>query len=60
MEGAGKGKGDQKVRHRQQKILLLLQPVLTRLVLAFGTMTVLAGVVAVLALMALVAAVPSS
>ena len=50
-------KGDQKVRHRQQQIALLLQPLLTRLVLSFGTMTILAGVIAILAMIAIFAGV---
>jgi hypothetical protein len=51
------GEGDQKVRHRQEQILLLLQPLLASRVLAFGTVAVLAGVIAVLSLIAMVTVV---
>ena len=47
------GEGEHEVRDRQQKILLFLQPLLGFVVLALGAMTVAAGVVAVLSLVAL-------
>ena len=49
----GDGEGEHEVRHWQQKILLLLQPFLGFIVLAFWAVTVSAGVIAVLGLMAL-------
>jgi len=44
-------KCEQKVWHWQQKILLFLQPLLCVFVLAFGTVTVTAGMVTVLHLL---------
>ena len=49
----GDGEGEHEVRDRQQKILLFFQPFLGFVVLALGAMTVAAGVVAVLGLVAL-------
>jgi hypothetical protein len=45
------GEGEQKVGHRQQHLLLLLQPDLGILVLALGAMPVATGVIAVLHLL---------
>jgi hypothetical protein len=52
-QGSRDGEGEHEVRHWQQKILLLLQPFLGFIVLAFWAVTVAAGVIAVLGLMAL-------
>jgi hypothetical protein len=52
-QGGGDGEGEHEVRHRQQKILLFLQPLLGFVVLTFRAVTVAAGVVAVLGLVAL-------
>jgi hypothetical protein len=52
-QGGGDGEGEHEVRDRQQKILLLLQPLLSLVVLALWTVAVAARVVAVLGLVAL-------
>ena len=52
-QGGGDGEGEHEVRDRQQKILLFFQPFLGFVVLTFGAVTVAAGVVAVLGLVAL-------
>jgi hypothetical protein len=46
--------GHQEVRHRQQETLLVLQPELGLVILALGTVPVLAGVKAVVILLAVV------
>ena len=56
-QGGGDGEGEHEVRDWQQKILLFLQPFLGFVILALGAMTVAAGVVAVLGLVALRAGV---
>ena len=56
-QGSGDGEGEHEVRDGQQKILLFLQPFLGFVVLAFWTVAVAAGVVAVLGLVALRAGV---
>jgi len=56
-QGSRDGEGEHEVRDRQQKILLFLQPFLGFVVLAFRAVTVAAGVVAVLGLVALRAGV---
>jgi hypothetical protein len=52
-QGSRDGEGEHEVRDWQQKILLLLQPFLGFIVLAFRAVTVAARVVAVLGLVAL-------
>jgi hypothetical protein len=52
-QGSGQGEGEHEVRDWQQKILLFFQPFLGFVVLAFWTVAVAAGVVAVLGLVAL-------
>jgi len=59
-QGGGKGEGEHEIRDGQQKILLLLQPFLSFVVLTLGAMTVAARVVAVLGLVALRAGVDLS
>jgi hypothetical protein len=56
-QGGGQGEGEHEVRDWQQKILLFLQPFLGFVVLALGAVTVPAGVVAELKLVALRAGV---
>ena len=56
-QGGGQGEGEHEVRDWQQKILLFLQPFLGFVVLAFWTVSVAAGVVAELKLVALRAGV---
>ena len=46
----GQRKSDQKVWHRQENILLFLQPLVGLVVLTFGTMSVAAGMIQILAL----------
>jgi hypothetical protein len=48
MKARWQGEGEQEVRNGQQQILLLLQPGLCILILAFGAVTVAAGIVTVL------------
>src|SRR5512137_1118030 len=52
-EGAGQSKGEQEIRHRQEQVLLSLEPLLGLVVLALWTMAIAAGVVAVAHLAAL-------
>ena len=52
-EGGGDGEGEHEVRDRQQEILLFLEPILGFIVLALWAMTVAAGVIAVLDLVAM-------
>ncbi len=52
-QGGGDGEGEHEVRDWQQEILLFLQPILGFVVLAFWTVAIAAGVVAVLGLVAL-------
>jgi hypothetical protein len=52
-QGSRNGESEHEVRHWQQEVLLLLQPFLGLVVLAFGTVAIAAGVVAVLDLVAL-------
>ena len=52
-QGSRDGEGEHEVRDWPQEILLLLQPVLSFVVLAFWTVTIAARVVAVLGLVAL-------
>ena len=52
-QGSGQGEGEHEVRDRQQEILLFLEPYLGFVVLAFWTVAIAAGVVAVLGLVAL-------
>jgi hypothetical protein len=59
-QGGRDGEGEHEVRDRQQEILLFLQPFLGFVVLAFWAVTVGAGVVAVLGLVALRAGVDLS
>ncbi len=47
------GEGDEEVRDRQQQTLLLFQPFIRLLILALGTVPVLAGVIAVALLVTL-------
>ena len=56
-QGGGQGEGKHEVRDWQQQILLFLQPFLGFVVLAFWTVAIAAGVVAVLGLVALRAGV---
>ena len=50
----GQGESNQEVRYGQQQILLLVQPFIGLLVAALGTVTVLAGVIAVAVCQALI------
>lgn len=59
-QGSRDGEGEHEVRDGQQKILLFLQPFLSFVVLTFRTVTVAAGVIAVLGLVALRAGVDLS
>src|SRR5712691_6485696 len=49
----GQGKGDQEVMSGKQQLLLRLEPIIGLLILALGTMPVLAGVIAVTPLLTL-------
>ena len=57
IEASWQGEGEQEVGNRQEQILLLLQPALCIFVLAFGTMAVAAGMVTVLHLLTIRAAI---
>lgn len=52
-KGAGQGESEQEIRRRQEQVLLSLKPLLGLVVLAFWTMAIAAGVVAVAHLAAL-------
>jgi hypothetical protein len=52
-QGSGDGEGEHEVRDWQQKILLFLQPFLGFVILAFWTVAMSTGVIAVLGLVAL-------
>ncbi len=60
VQGGRNGEGEHEVRDGQQKILLFFQPFLSLVVLAFWTVAIAAGVVAVLGLVALRAGVDLS
>src|SRR5712691_12959306 len=51
----GQGKGDKEVMSGQQQLLLLFEPIIGLLILALGTMPVLAGVITVALRLALTA-----
>jgi len=51
MKARGQGEGEQEVRDPQEQILLLLQPALAILILAFGAMAIAAGMITVLQLL---------
>ena len=48
----GQGTGDQEIGDRQEHLLLPLQPLIGRAVLACGTMAVFAGMIAILVILA--------
>lgn len=50
-QGIGERKGDHKVRERQQETRVVVQPCFGLVILALGTVSILAGVVAVMVLL---------